>query len=111
MLVARHRRAVQRTAAHAVEQIVGGCVTQSGEQGFNIARTAWLSMGFPYSTAATTVDCQCGSSQQANHMVAALVGGGVIDIGIGCGVEADGSIFCCAHCAREEGVTALADRA
>jgi acetyl-CoA C-acetyltransferase len=85
-----YRELLKRTGvpADAVEQIVGGCVTQAGEQGFNIARTAWLAMGLPYSTAATTVDCQCGSSQQANHMVAALVGGGTVDIGIGCGVEA-----------------------
>jgi acetyl-CoA C-acetyltransferase len=45
-------------------------------------------MGLPYSTAATTVDCQCGSSQQANHMIAAMVAGGTVDVGIGCGVEA-----------------------
>lgn len=54
----------------------------------NPARNAWLTMGLPYETAATTVDCQCGSSQQANHMVANMIAGGVIDIGIGCGVEA-----------------------
>jgi acetyl-CoA C-acetyltransferase len=44
-------------------------------------------MGLPYETAASTVDCQCGSSQQASHMVANMVAAGVIDIGIGCGVE------------------------
>ena len=53
-----------------VEQIFGGCVTQAGEQSFNITRTAWLSQGLPYEVAATTIDCQCGSSQQANHLVA-----------------------------------------
>ena len=53
----------------SVEQIVGGCVTQAGEQGFNVTRTAWLLSGLPYEVAATTVDCQCGSSQQANHIV------------------------------------------
>jgi len=46
-----------------------GCVTQAGEQSFNITRTAWLSQGLPYEVAATTIDCQCGSSQQANHLV------------------------------------------
>ncbi len=71
-----------------VEQIVGGCVTQAGEQASNVTRTAWLSMGLPYETAATTIDCQCGSAQQANHFVANLVGAGAIDVGIGCGVEA-----------------------
>ena len=65
-----------------VEQIVGGCVTQAGEQASNVTRTAWLSMGLPYETAATTIDCQCGSAQQANHFVANLVGAGAIDVGI-----------------------------
>ncbi|GAB2600058.1 steroid 3-ketoacyl-CoA thiolase [Streptomyces capparidis] len=71
----------------AVEQIVSGTVTHAGEQAMNPARTAWLAVGLPYETPATTVDCQCGSSQQANHMVANMVAAGVIDIGIGCGVE------------------------
>jgi acetyl-CoA C-acetyltransferase len=70
-----------------VEQLVGGCVTQAGEQGFNVTRTAWLLSGLPYEVAATTVDCQCGSSQQANHFVANLIAAGAIDVGIGCGVE------------------------
>ena len=65
-----------------VEQIVGGCVTQAGEQASNVTRTAWLSMGLPYETAATTIDCQCGSAQQANHFVANLVGAGAVDVGI-----------------------------
>ena len=71
-----------------VEQIVGGCVTQAGEQSSNVTRTAWLSQGLPYETAATTVDCQCGSAQQANHFIANLVSAGAIDVGIACGVEA-----------------------
>jgi acetyl-CoA C-acetyltransferase len=71
-----------------VGQIVGGCVTQAGEQGSNITRTAWLNQGLPYEVAATTVDCQCGSAQQANHFVANLISVGAIDSGIGCGVEA-----------------------
>jgi acetyl-CoA C-acetyltransferase len=71
-----------------VDQIFGGCVTQAGEQSFNITRTAWLSQGLPYEVAATTVDCQCGSSQQANHLVAGLVSSGVIEVGIACGIEA-----------------------
>ncbi len=72
----------------SVEQVVGGCVTQAGEQGSNVTRTAWLASGLPYETAATTVDCQCGSAQQANHFVANLITAGAIDVGIGCGVEA-----------------------
>jgi acetyl-CoA C-acetyltransferase len=71
-----------------VEQIVGGCVTQAGEQASNVTRTAWLSQALPYQTAATTVDCQCGSAQQANNFVANLVGADAIDLGIACGVEA-----------------------
>ncbi len=70
-----------------VEQIFGGCVTQAGEQSFNIARTAWLNQGLPYEVAATTVDCQCGSSQQANHLAANVVAAGAVDAAIGCGVE------------------------
>src|SRR5437016_5727619 len=72
----------------SVEQIVGGCVTQAGEQGANVTRNAWLSAGYPYEVAATTVDCQCGSAQQANHLIAGLIAADAIDIGIGCGVEA-----------------------
>jgi len=71
-----------------VEQVVGGCVTQAGEQASNITRTAWLSQSLPYEVAATTVDCQCGSSQQANHFVANLIAAGAIDVGIACGIEA-----------------------
>jgi acetyl-CoA C-acetyltransferase len=72
----------------AVEQIVGGCVTQAGEQASNVTRTAWLSQGMPYETAATTVDCQCGSAQQANNFIANLISADAIHSGIACGVEA-----------------------
>jgi len=71
-----------------VEQIVGGCVTQAGEQASNVTRTAWLSQGLPYEVAATTVDCQCGSAQQANNFVANLISADAIHAGIACGVEA-----------------------
>jgi acetyl-CoA C-acetyltransferase len=71
----------------SVEQVVGGVVTSAGEQGFNVTRMAWLLQGLPYEVAGTTVDCQCGSSQQANHFVANLIASGAIDVGIGCGVE------------------------
>ncbi len=59
-----------------VEQVIAGCVTQAGEQSNNIARNAWLSAGKTFRTGGTTVDTQCGSSQQANHMMRALVAGG-----------------------------------
>jgi acetyl-CoA C-acetyltransferase len=70
-----------------VEQVVGGCVTQAGEQGANITRYTWLAEGLPHHVACTTVDCQCGSAQQANHFIAGLIAAGAIDIGIACGVE------------------------
>jgi acetyl-CoA C-acetyltransferase len=71
----------------AVGQVVGGCVSQVGEQSFNVARTAWLSAGLPQSVAATTVDTQCGSSQQATNLATSLVGSGVVDVALACGVE------------------------
>ena len=70
-----------------VGQVVSGCVSQVGEQSFNIARTAWLSAGFPLTTAATTVDTQCGSSQQAANLAASLVSSGTVDVAVACGVE------------------------
>src|SRR5687768_2518159 len=80
---------VTRTGIDPAEvgQLVGGCVSQVGEQTFNIARTAWLSAGLPLTVAATTVDSQCGSSQQATSLAASLVAGGAVDVAIGCGVE------------------------
>ncbi len=71
----------------AVGQVIGGCVTQVGEQSYNIARTAWLAAGLPEHVAATTVDAQCGSAQQALTMASALVGAGIVDIAMACGVE------------------------
>jgi acetyl-CoA C-acetyltransferase len=73
--------------ASLVEQVIGGCVTQAGEQSNNITRTAWLHSGLPRHTGCTTIDCQCGSAQQANHLVAGLIATGAIDVGIACGVE------------------------
>ncbi len=71
-----------------VEQAIGGCVTQAGEQGSSITRNAWLGVGLPWTTGTTTVDCQCGSAMQANHMIEGLILSGAIDTGIACGVEA-----------------------
>ena len=85
---------VQRTALDrsgidpaGVGQVVGGCVSQIGEQSFNVARTAWLAAGLPIEVAATTVDTQCGSSQQAAGVASSLVGAGVVDVALACGVE------------------------
>ena len=74
--------------AGSVEQVIGGCVTQYGEQSNNVTRVGWLTAGLPEHVGATTVDCQCGSAQQANHLVAGLIATGAIDIGIACGIEA-----------------------
>lgn len=73
--------------AAQVEDVVFGCVTQAGEQSLNVARSAWLTAGFPVTTPATTVDRQCGSSQQAIHFAANLIQSGVCDITIAGGVE------------------------
>jgi acetyl-CoA C-acetyltransferase len=70
-----------------VEQVVGGCVSQVGEQSFNVTRTAWLAAGLPLTTAATTIDTQCGSSQQATNLATSMVAAGVVDVAIACGVE------------------------
>ncbi len=70
-----------------VDDVVFGCVGQAGEQSLNIARNAWLTAGFPVTTPATTVDRQCGSSQQAIHFAANLIQSGVCDITIAGGVE------------------------
>ena len=70
-----------------VDQVVGGCVTQVGEQSSNVSRFAWLHAGLPERTAATTIDCQCGSAQQAVHLIAAQIAAGVLDVGLACGVE------------------------
>ena len=71
-----------------VEQVAGGCVTQAGEQSSNITRTAWLHAGLPQETGCQTVDAQCGSAQQAAHIVAGLIAAGAIEAGVACGVEA-----------------------
>src|SRR5947207_15992330 len=70
-----------------IDDVVGGCVTQSGEQGCNVTRNAWVAAGLPWSVPATSVDRQCGSSQQAAHFVAQGVIAGAYDIGIACGLE------------------------
>jgi acetyl-CoA acetyltransferase family protein len=70
-----------------VEDVVGGCVTQAGEQGCNVTRNAWVAAGLPWHVPATSVDRQCGSSQQAMHFVAQGVMAGAYDLAIACGVE------------------------
>jgi acetyl-CoA C-acetyltransferase len=89
LLATVQKAVIERTGIDpaAVGQVVGGCVSQVGEQSFNVARTAWLSAGLPQSVAATTVDTQCGSSQQASNLATSLVGSGVVDVALACGVE------------------------
>ena len=70
-----------------VDQVIGGNVSQVGEQSFNIARTAWLTAGLPMSVAGTTIDSQCGSSQQATSLGAGLIASGACDVVLACGVE------------------------
>ncbi|MBE3002379.1 steroid 3-ketoacyl-CoA thiolase [Nocardiopsis sp. HNM0947] len=76
-----------------VGQAVGGCVTQAGEQSNNVTRQAWLHAGLPHRTACTTIDCACGSAQQAVHLVAGLIASGAAHTGIGCGVESMSRVF------------------
>jgi acetyl-CoA acetyltransferase family protein len=70
-----------------IDDVVGGCVTQVGEQGCNVIRNSWVAAGLPQSVACTSVDRQCGSSQQALHFAAQGVMSGCYDIAIACGVE------------------------
>ncbi len=70
-----------------IDDVVGGCVTQVGEQSTNVIRNSWVAAGLPQSVSATTVDRQCGSSQQAVHFAAQGVIAGAYDIAIACGVE------------------------
>ncbi len=70
-----------------VEQVIGGCVTQAGEQSNDMVRRAWLHAGLPQHTGGTALDAQCGSGQQAAHLVNDLVRAGSIEVGVACGVE------------------------
>ena len=70
-----------------VDDVICGCVSQVGEQSLNVGRNAWLAAGLPEEVPATTVDRQCGSSQQAAHFAAQGVISGAYDVAIACGVE------------------------
>jgi acetyl-CoA acyltransferase len=80
---------VERTGVdpERVDDVIGGCVTQVGEQSTNVTRNGWVAAGLPQTVPATTVDRQCGSSQQAAHFAAAGVVAGHYDLAIACGVE------------------------
>src|SRR5436305_6146582 len=81
---------VERTKLDAglIDDVIIGCVSQVGEQSLNVARNAVLAAGFPEAVPGTTVDRQCGSSQQAIHFAAQGVMSGAYDIVIAGGVEA-----------------------
>jgi acetyl-CoA C-acetyltransferase len=89
LLGAAQRGALDRLGLDpgVVEQVIGGCVTQAGEQSSNVTRTAWLHAGLPESAGGVTVDCQCGSALQALNLVAGLIATDAIDVGVACGVE------------------------
>jgi acetyl-CoA C-acetyltransferase len=90
ILGAAQRGIVERSGIDPalIEQLAGGCVTQAGEQSNNVTRTAWLHAGLPQQTGCLTLDAQCGSAQQAVHVIAGLIAAGAIDVGLACGVEA-----------------------
>jgi acetyl-CoA C-acetyltransferase len=68
-------------------QVIGGCVTQAGEQSNNMVRRAWMHAGLPNEVASTVIDAQCSSAQQATHLINAMIAGGAVAAGIACGVE------------------------
>jgi len=90
ILGAAQRGLVERSGIDPglVEQVAGGCVTQAGEQSNNVTRTSWLHAGLPQQAGCLTLDAQCGSAQQAAHLIAGLIAAGAIEVGVACGVEA-----------------------
>ncbi|WP_203734793.1 steroid 3-ketoacyl-CoA thiolase [Paractinoplanes durhamensis] len=89
LLGAAQRALLDRTGLDPalVEQAIGGCVTQGGEQSNNVTRTAWLHAGLPHTTGCATIDAQCGSAQHAAHLIAGLIAADAIEAGVACGVE------------------------
>jgi acetyl-CoA C-acetyltransferase len=89
LLGAVQAEAIKRSGidANQIGQVIGGCVGQVGMQTMNVTRNAWLAAGLPLEVASTTVDTQCGSSQQATNLAYALIKSGVVDVAMGCGVE------------------------
>src|SRR3954452_3863234 len=70
-----------------VEQVVGGVVTQAGEQSNNMIRRAWMHAGLNNSTGSIVIDAQCASGQQSAALINSMVGSGLIKVGMACGVE------------------------
>ncbi|NLU84091.1 steroid 3-ketoacyl-CoA thiolase [Rhodococcus sp. HNM0569] len=90
LLAGAQRAMLDRTGVDPtlVTEVIGGCVTQAGEQSGNAVRFAWLHAGLPEECGATTIDAQCGSAQQSVHLIAAQIAAGMFDVGMACGVEA-----------------------
>src|SRR5262249_14180542 len=93
-----------------VDDVIAGCVGQVGDQALNIARIAALTAGFPESVPGTSVDRQCGSSQQAAHFAAQGVIAGAYDIVIACGVESMSRVPMGSSRAGKNPVEPLAER-
>ena len=89
LLAAPLKALIERTGIDpaAVDQVVGGCVQQIGAQSANVTRQAWLAAGFPLDVPASTVNVQCGSSQEATMLAHALLRSGMADLAVSCGVE------------------------
>ena len=89
LLGAAQKAVVERTGIDAtlVDQVVGGCIQQIGAQSGNVTRNAWLTAGLPLQVPASTVNVQCGSSQQATLMAQGLIGSGMAGLAVTCGVE------------------------
>jgi acetyl-CoA acetyltransferase family protein len=89
LLAAIVAEAVVRSGIPAgdVDQVLAGCVTQVGDQAYNIGRIAWLTAGLPDTVPGTTLDAQCGSSHQAVTLGASLIRAGAADVVVACGVE------------------------
>jgi acetyl-CoA acyltransferase len=104
LLGATYSALIERTGIDAaeVEDVLCGCVSQFGEQGYNVGRNAWLQAGLPIETPATTMDRQCGSAQQAINFAATQIAASVHDCVIGSGVEHMGHLPLSAAPAVEE---------
>ncbi len=89
LLGAVQRAVVERSgiAAAEIDQVIGGCVGQVGAQSGNVTRNAWLADGLPLEVPASTVNVQCGSSQQAMTFAHGLVGSTIAGVALACGVE------------------------
>jgi acetyl-CoA acetyltransferase family protein len=113
LLSAAYRGVLERSGvpAERVQNVIAGCVQQFGEQGVNIARTAWLQEGLPVEASAQTIDLQCGSAQQAIGFAASQIASGVHDVVVAGGVEHMGRItFADAASAQEQFGRAFTDR-